>query len=130
MVTALNFLKEIQGEELTGNEAVENVVKTENDLNLKVEKEKINNILKELCGRYIRTNLNVANYFELDDATDIYKIKKEEDKVSYLVELSSAEFENDVIKITYKNEDHDVSKFYVSNTEILNKEKVEYNAEK
>ena len=161
MVTALNFLKEIQGEELTGNEAVENVVKTENDLNLKVEKEKINNILKELCGRYIRTNLNVANYFELDDATDIYKIKKEEDKVSYLVELSSAEFENDVIKITYKNvfgkneeisklmnnekvtletyeikvilkenEDHDVSKFYVRNTEILSKEKVEYNAEK
>lgn len=161
MITALNFLKEVQGEELTGSEVVENVVQVENNLNLTVEKEKINKILKELCGRYIRTNLNVANYFELDNATDNYKVKKEEDMVSYLVELSSAEFKNDVIEIKYRNvfgkneeiskllnnekvtletyeikvilkenEEYDVSKFYVSSTEILNKEKVEYNVEK
>lgn len=120
MLVTANFIKDVLGEELTLNET---------DNISYVEDTKINNILKELFGKYIQDNLNVTNYFEYNAEEAKYVVKNTEDYFSYLVELSEVEVNDSLIEIKFKNvfgNNEEITKFI--NNENVSLETYEFKA--
>ena len=148
VTTAINFLKEVKGEEIDVNETTGE--KT-------YSKEKIHGVLKELMGMYVKDNVNVDHYYELN-GEDNYTIKKEDNMLSHLVELEDVNINYDVITVKFKsvfgtneeisklmnnekirlqtyeyrvelkvNSKFDYSKYYVVSVEQIGKEDIEYN---
>lgn len=97
MLLALNFLNDVKGEGTESDEEKEVVT---------VDAEKIEKVLKELNGKFVKDNLNVTGYYEFaqnENGLDIYNIKMNENFMSYLVEFSEAEFKDDIIEVRFKN---------------------------
>lgn len=114
MLLANSFITDVKGEELALDET--------NNIPY-VESDKVNEILKELNGKFIRNSLNVIGYYEyVEDelGNKKYNIKNKEDFVSYLVEFSEAEFLSDNIEVKFKN----VFGTNEEITKLMNNEKV------
>lgn len=114
MLLANSFITDVKGEELALDEI--------NNISY-VESNKVNEILKELNGKFIKNNLNVTGYYEyIEDelGNKKYNIQNKEDFVSYLVEFSEAEFLSDNIEVRFKN----VFGTNEEITKLMNNEKV------
>ena len=114
MLLANSFITDVKGEELALDEI--------NNISY-VESNKVNEILKELNGKFIKNNLNVTGYYEyIEDelGNKKYNIQNKEDFVSYLVEFSEVEFLSDNIEVRFKN----VFGTNEEITKLMNNEKV------
>ena len=114
MLLANSFITDVKGEELALDEI--------NNISY-VDSNKVNEILKELNGKFIKNNLNVTGYYEyIEDelGNKKYNIQNKEDFVSYLVEFSEVEFLSDNIEVRFKN----VFGTNEEITKLMNNEKV------